>query len=146
MTGEPFNFKPIALTSVVGKLFHQILSESKFVVGNGFIDPKIQKAFLRGLSGCPDHNLNEIINHAKLKNRTVHITWFDLEDAFGSVSHDLIPVCLDRMHIPPNVRDYIVALYRNLRGKVWTANLETDEFAFNKCVVLSLYLLLTILT
>ena len=79
---------------------------------------------MRGFSGCPDHNLilNEIINHAKFKNRTVHITWFDLEDAFGSVSHDLIPICLDRMHIPANVRDYIVALYGNLKGKVRTSD------------------------
>ena len=73
-TEEPSNFRPIALTSVVGKLFHQILSEriGKFVVGNSFIDPKIQKAFLQGFSGCPDHNLvlGEIINHAKFKNRT----------------------------------------------------------------------------
>ena len=57
------------------------------------------KAFLRKISGCQDHNLimGEIINHAKANKRTAHMTWFDLEDAFGSVSHDLIPICLDRM-------------------------------------------------
>ena len=78
-TGEPSNFRPIALTPVIGKLFHQILSDRicKFVVGNSFIDSKIQKAFLRGLSGCPDHDLilGEIINHAKFKKRTVHVTF-----------------------------------------------------------------------
>ena len=40
----------------------------------------------------------------------MHVTWFDLEDAFGSVFHDLIRICLNRMKIPVNVRDYIVSL------------------------------------
>ena len=64
----------------------------------------------------------------------LHVTWFDLEDAFGSISHKLIPVCLDRMHIPANVRDYIVALYGNLRGKVRMLDWVTEEFSFNKGV------------
>ena len=53
----------------------------------------------------------EILNHAKHNNRTVHVTWFDLEDAFGSVSHDLIPICLSRMQLPQNVQDYIVSVF-----------------------------------
>ena len=109
------HFRPIALTSCVGKLFHQILSEriSGFLVSNGFIDSETQKAFLNKISGCQDHNLilGEIIGSAKCKNWTVHVTWFDLEDAFGSVSHDLIPICLDRMKVPVNIREYIVSLY-----------------------------------
>ena len=78
------------------------------------------RGVVRGVSGCPYHDqvLNEIINHAKFKNRTVHISRFDLEDAFGSVSKDLITVCFNRMHIQANVRDCIVALYTYLKGKV----------------------------
>ena len=58
-TGEPSNFRPIALTSCVGKLFHQILSDRicRFLVGNSFLDSETQKAFLRKISGCQDHNL-----------------------------------------------------------------------------------------
>ena len=124
-TGDPANFRPIALTSCVGKVFHQILSDriTGFLVSNGYIDSETQKAFLHKISGCQDHNLimGEIINHARANKRTAHITWFDLEDAFGSVSHDLIPICLDRMHIPVNVKSYINSLYENLRGKVRTS-------------------------
>ena len=137
-TGDPSNFRPIALTSCVGKLFHQILSEriSKYLVSNGFLDSETQKAFLSKISGCEDHNLvmGEIINHAKFHHRTVHVTWFDLEDAFGSVSHDLIPICLDRMKIPVNVRDYIVSLYGNLKGKIRTSDWISEEFRFRKGV------------
>jgi hypothetical protein len=57
-----------------------------------------------------------------------------LEDAFGSVSHDLIPMSLDRMHLPENVKQYIVSLYRNLRGKVRTADWVSEIFHFCKGV------------
>ena len=136
--GEPSNFHPIALTSCVGKIFHQILSEriTSFLVRNGYIDSELQKAFINKISGCQDHNLvlGEIINHAKGKKRTLHITWFDLEDAFGSVSHDLIPICLSRMNLPQNVQDYIVSLYASLRGKIRTSDWISEEFPFAKGV------------
>ena len=56
-TGDPSNFRPIALTSCVGKVFHQILSDriTKFLLGNGYLDSKTQKAFLSRISGCQDH-------------------------------------------------------------------------------------------
>ena len=106
------------------------------MLGNRFLDSETQKAFLRKISGCQDHNLvlGEIINHAKSNNRTVHVTWFDLEDAFGSVSHDLISISLDRMKLPANVKDYIVSLYGNLRGKIRTSNWVSKEFDFRKGV------------
>ena len=137
-TGDPANFCPIALTSCVGKLFHQILSDriGKFLVGNKYLDVTTQKAFLNGISGCQDHNLvmGEIINHAKANGRTVHVTWFDLEDAFGSVSHELIHICMERMRLPANVREYIVSLYKLLKGRVRTSDWVADEFVFSKGV------------
>ena len=77
----------------------------KFLVDNGYLDVGTQKAFVGKLSGCQDHNLvmGEVISHAKSNNKTAHITWYDLEDAFRSVSHKLIPFCLDRMHLPAEV-------------------------------------------
>ena len=124
---------PLPLRPLLGSFSTRF---SKFLTGNGFIDVETQKAFVGGLSGCQDHNLvmGEVINHAKSNGRTVHITWFDLEDAFGSVSHDLIPICMDRMHLPVEVRDYIVSLYGKLRGKVCTSNWVSDDFVFSKGV------------
>ena len=34
--------------------------------------------------------LEEIISQAKTNKKTVHVTFFDLEDAFGLVPHPLI--------------------------------------------------------
>ena len=53
--------------------------------------------------------MGEVIGHAKANGRTAHVTCFVLEDAFGSVYHDheLIPICMDRMHLPVVIRDYM---------------------------------------
>jgi hypothetical protein len=56
---DPANFRPIALTSTVGKLFHQILSDriTEYLTKTGLVDSTTQKAFLRKISGSQDHNL-----------------------------------------------------------------------------------------
>ena len=83
----------ISLTSCVSKVFHQILANRlvSYMTENRFIDPSVQKAFINGINGCVEHNqvLQEIISHSKSNKRTVHVTFFDLADAFGSVSHEV---------------------------------------------------------
>ena len=51
-----------------------------------------QKAFLSNINGCMEHIkvLQEVIQDAKANKKTVHISRFDLTDAFGSVSHGLV--------------------------------------------------------
>ena len=46
----------------------------------------------------------------------------------------MIPVCLERMHLPANVRTYISSLYGNLSGKVQTSDWVSEEFKFRKGV------------
>ena len=89
---NPRNFRMIALTSIVGKVFHQILSSRtlEFMTNNGYIDNSMQKAFINNINGTIEHNqlLQEIIQHARHHKKTCHITFFDLKDAFGSISHE----------------------------------------------------------
>lgn len=103
-THKPENFRMISLTSCVGKLFHQILSDriSNYLLGNKLLDSQTQKAFLKGINGCIEHTLvmGELISHAKRNKKTLHITYFDLADAFGSVEHNLIHHTLHRNGIP----------------------------------------------
>ena len=68
---------------------------TKFLTVNNYINEKVQKAFLPGNNGTIEHSvvLEEIISRAKTNKKTVHVTFFDLEDAFGSepsVPHPLI--------------------------------------------------------
>jgi hypothetical protein len=137
-TDDPGNFRPIALSNSVVKTFHLILAKrfTTYLTSNKFIDPKIQKAFLPGISGCTEHNvvMEEVIKDIKSRRKTVHIAFFDLADAFGSVPHDLIHHTLQRNFIPQPVQDYLKELYNKTRSKVVTKTFQSNPFSFKKGV------------
>ena len=137
-TNLPENFRMISLTSCVSKVFHQILANRlvSYMTENRFIDPSVQKAFINGINGCVEHNqvLQEIISHSKSNKRTVHVTFFDLADAFGSVSHELISHSLKRFSVPDNVLLYIGNLYGRLQGSVKGNKWSSESFMFKKGV------------
>ena len=135
-TDNPENFRMIALSSVFGKIFHQIIVSrlETYLRQNNLIDTSIQKGFMTGISGCVDHNVvvHELIRHAKASQRTAHFTWYDLQDAFGSVPHDLIATTLTRFHVPHTIRQYIINLYNSISGHVSTRSWNTESFRFRK--------------
>ena len=73
----------------------------------------MQKAFLPGINGCIEHNLamEEVIKNARKNRKTAHISFFDLEDAFGSVPHTLIDETLKQNHLPENIQSYLSQFY-----------------------------------
>ena len=74
---EPSNFRPIALTSCVGKLFTSLLKNRWlfFMTANGYLDTSIQKAFLPGLPGCLEQyqKLSSAITEAHKKHRSLTV-------------------------------------------------------------------------
>ena len=128
----------IPLTFNIGKLYHTLEAERtmNFMVRNGYLDPVAQKAYIEGVNGCVEHVsvVQEILQHAKLNHKTVHITWFDLADAFGSVSHLLIPFVMKYYNIPTKITSYISNLYSKLTGKVVCQDWESELFQFLKGV------------
>ena len=78
--------------------------------------------------------MEEIIRDIKNKKRTLHIAFFDLADAFGSVPHDLIHHTLNRNHFPQPVQEYFKNLYSCTKSKVVTKNFQTDPFSFRNGV------------
>ena len=135
---EMTNFRMISLTLNIGKLYHTLEAQRTmdFMVSNRYLDPVAQKAYLEGINGCIEHVtvVQEIIQDAKHRKKTVHCTWFDLEDAFGSVSHMLIPLVLSYYNLPTQIINYITNLYSKLKGKVTTENWESEVFQFLKGV------------
>ena len=129
----PTNFRMIAISSVVGKLFHGVLANRclKFLTANDYVDKKIQKSFLPEVSGCVEHcwSLLDLMNHAKHKRKTLHLVFLDFSDAFGSVCHNMLPILLKRYHFPSCVSGYIMSLYSQLNGKVSTSCWESDPFS-----------------
>jgi hypothetical protein len=70
---DPANFRPISLTSCVGKVYHQILVDRMdlYLSSNRLIDTTVEKAFMRGISGCTDHNLvlQELLAYARKEKK-----------------------------------------------------------------------------
>ena len=137
-TNEPSNFRMIALTNCVGKIFHLILSRrfTRYLTQNKLIDETMQKAFLPGINGCIEHNivLDELVKDARNKKKTLHITFFDLADAFGSVPHNTIIHSLQRNNFPPEVIQYVHNFYNNIQAKVVTKSFQSEIFSFKRGV------------
>jgi hypothetical protein len=58
------------------------------------------------ISGCTNHNfvLQELLAYAKKEKKILQCTFFDLaDDDFGSVSHGLIKISLERFEFPPQI-------------------------------------------
>ena len=128
----------IALSSYIGKTFHLILAcrFQSFLLSNKLIDPSLQKAFLSKINGCLEHCsvLNSLLLHARTQKKTLHCTWFDLADAFGSISHSLISFTLSRNHFPPEIQSYINCLYSQLSATVTSASWTSDSFVMSRGV------------
>ena len=120
-------------------MYHLILSQrtTTYLVKNKLIDPEVQKAFLPGINGCIEHNIamEELIKDARVKKRTLHITFFDLQDAFGSVPHQLIQHTLERNHFPQQIQDYMKRHYENTKSIVSTPSFQSEVFSFKRGVM-----------
>ena len=78
--------------------------------------------------------MDEIVKAARNKKKTVHITFFDLADAFGSVPHNSILHSLRRNHFPPQVINYVENFYNNISAKVVTKSFQSEIFSFKRGV------------
>ena len=121
---SPSNFRPIALTSCIGKLFTTILRNRwlTYMVENKFLDRSIQKAFMSATPGCIEHHckLGAILAEARKRNKSLTVCWLDLANAYGSVHHFLIQFALRHYHAPPQFCQTMQALYTDLTAKVIT--------------------------
>ncbi len=78
--------------------------------------------------------MNELLTSARHKKNTIHVTFFDLADAFGSVEHNLIHHTLQRNGLPNSICMYVENLYSNLQGQVKGPNWMSAPFDFKRGV------------
>ena len=125
----PSNFRPIALTSCVGKLFTTLLKNRwlSFMVSNGYLNTSVQKAFLPGVPGCLEQytKLLAAITEAHKNHRSLTVCWLDLANAYGSVHHGLIDYALQHYHAPPCFRKVVSHLYTDLSATIASASWTT---------------------
>lgn len=78
--------------------------------------------------------MQEAIRHARTKKKTLHVTFFDLADAFGSVPHQLINFTLERHKLPHNIRKYVANYLQNGWATVRTKSWSSERFKFARGV------------
>ncbi|CAB3985277.1 Hypothetical predicted protein [Paramuricea clavata] len=79
------------------------------------------------MSGTLEHTaqMANIINKARIKQRSLVITLLDLKNAFGEVHHNLITSVLDYHHIPEHVKLIIKSLYSDFKTSIITSEFRT---------------------
>ena len=135
---DPSNFRPIALTSVVGKLLHKILSRhlEAYLKANGVLDTSVQKGFVTGLPGVFEHiyTLSAIMQDAVSNKFPLMMTFLDLKNAFGSVPYGLMFSMLEAIKVPVSVVNYIQSFYSVLSVIVTRKTWETEPISFKRSV------------
>ncbi|CAG9557946.1 unnamed protein product [Danaus chrysippus] len=104
---------------------------TRFMLSNNYFRPNHQKGFLPGISGCLEHNtlLSESLKDARKSERQITVCWIDLENAFGSIQHELMLFALRWYNFPPLVRDMIASYYSKLRFSIITKEGPSKAFA-----------------
>ena len=125
---SPANYRPIALTPTISKLFSGIMKDRWLghMKSNNYLNPILQKAFLPTIPGVTEHQakLASIIKLAKQNKRTLAVAWLDIANAYGSVHHSLIQFSLAHYHAPPEfcrlLRSWYTGLSATISSSEWT--------------------------
>ena len=138
-TDDPSNFRPITLESIPLKVFTSCLRNAiySFLASNNFIEHGIQKGFTPNLSGTLEHaaQMADIINKARIRQRSVVITLLDLKNAFGEIHHNLIQSILDYHHIPEHIKFVIKSLYTDFQTSIITSEFRTPFISVGRGVL-----------
>ena len=141
-TSHPKEMRPITVLNSECRLFWSVygLRLTNYLVSNGYIDIKLQKAFLAGISGCIEHGtiLGELMKDARAKQRSLCLVWLDLANAYGSVKHMLAQFALWWYHVPKEMAELLFEYYECLMFRIQTSDWTSDWFpleigAFQGC-------------
>ena len=97
--GIPSSWRPISLRSAIYKIYAATWAKrlAEWATKVGAISPS-QKGFVPG-EGCLEHSflVRSMVEDAW---RRLHLVWFDLRNAFGSVPHQLLWFSMRSIGLP----------------------------------------------
>ena len=110
------NFHPISLLNVKRKIFFEVLAHrlTNFQLSNHYINTSVQKAGITWLPGYLGHSqmIWNLILSAK-RDKTKHVIWLDLANAYSSVPHHLIQMAPDFFNFPSKVGEIIMKYFNS---------------------------------
>ena len=121
------NFRPVALTSVISKVFEKIIVAAiiSFLTVNNLITPQ-QHGFIRGRS-CQTNILLclEKWTESLDNNKSVDVAYFDYSKAFDKVSHRLLLIKLKSYGIDGRLFAWLKAYLRDRKQRVVVGNAKS---------------------
>ncbi|XP_071447486.1 uncharacterized protein [Hetaerina americana] len=130
--GDIGNWRPIALSPTIAKVFTGILADriSAWAYKGKRLSFPYQKGFVPATEGCFEHNFiaQAAIDTAKGKGTEIALAWLDLADAFGSIPHPHIIRVLAEMGMPKQLLDLISDLYTGATASVVVERGESEPF------------------
>ena len=87
---------------------------TRFVIDDGYVNTSIQKAGVPGFPGCIEHTtmLWDRIKMMKNNKTKLHVIWLDLENAYGSVRHQLLEKTMEFFWIPEDIKNLILTYFK----------------------------------
>ena len=134
----------IIIISIITIIICLRVSLFAFLMSNGFIEHKIQKAFLPKLGSMFEHTaqMANIINNARIKQRSVVITLLDLKNAFGEVHHNVISEVLKYHHVPDHIQillssqiQILITYYSNFKTSIISESFQTSFISVGRGVL-----------
>uniref|UniRef100_A0AAV1VNU8 Reverse transcriptase n=1 Tax=Peronospora matthiolae TaxID=2874970 RepID=A0AAV1VNU8_9STRA len=100
---QPTNWRPICLQPAIYKLYSGLLARrlSRWLELNNRL-PMAQKGF-RAFNGCHEHNFaaTTMLDQSRRSHRKLYQVWYDLRNAFGSLTQALMWQVLCRLGVEP---------------------------------------------
>ena len=129
---SPKEFRPIALLNTGGKVFWAEYNRrhETYMRANHYVNVAVQKGFMSGMPGCLEHTakLGEVLRVAKEQRRPICVAFLDLENAYGSVRHNLLQFAQHWYHVPEAMRRLVYHYYEHQVASVVTDEWQSDWF------------------
>ncbi|KRZ01125.1 Retrovirus-related Pol polyprotein from type-1 retrotransposable element [Trichinella pseudospiralis] len=110
------NWRPIALEPVLQRVISAVVASrmTSWARANGLISLEAQKGF-QPADGTSEHNfvMEVAIQEARRTNAQLAISWLDISNAFGTVSHQVVDI------LPPPATDHSMLVAELSESEVW---------------------------
>jgi Reverse transcriptase (RNA-dependent DNA polymerase) len=106
----PSDYRPIAVSSVLLRLFHKILDSRLQAIPLN----NDQKGF-KQCDGTRDHSflLRSLLKHVRAEKESLMVCFIDVKNAFGAISHQAVIEAARAKGVPPPMLTYLQNLYAN---------------------------------
>lgn len=131
------NWRPLTISSAMYRIWTCTLSN--ILQGISRTSPlfsESQKGFIKGTNGCMINTatITELFADANRKNKNIWMITIDLQDAFGSISHNYIDEILKEYEFPDNIRRIIMSSYKHASTQFQIGSRRTNDIPIHKGV------------